>query len=364
MRRKLQAILRIRENVKAASAEKHLNDPQLTRKQGGIDRKDIGGRNYETEMRITSALSALTKEQTEMKEKERKPPRTGCAFCSDNHWADACPNYTTLKERFDRARQLRICFKCLRPGHNQINCERNATCYHCSRKGHPSALCKTWHRTKQSEEKDSGQEAETVRAIAAIATRGAQNPEITVLLLSAMVEVEADEPLARTLNMSVLFDVGSERSFITEDAVNKLGIKETHKETLTVDGFGGVNAIHCDSARVKLNFRRKDGRFFTLTANSVPQLTGEIRKAVLTERTIRELGVTRKADIPTIMVKPEILVGADYFHEIFRNSVAMKLPSGFYRIQTCLGDMISGKGTVRNNEKQSHDPRNRYRCNV
>uniref|UniRef100_A0A915CKM8 Tick transposon n=1 Tax=Parascaris univalens TaxID=6257 RepID=A0A915CKM8_PARUN len=57
----------------------------------------------------TSALTAVVKRQTERKGKRHDLTRQVCAFCNEAHWADVCLRFTTLKERFDRARQLRLC---------------------------------------------------------------------------------------------------------------------------------------------------------------------------------------------------------------------------------------------------------------
>uniref|UniRef100_A0A915C056 Peptidase aspartic putative domain-containing protein n=1 Tax=Parascaris univalens TaxID=6257 RepID=A0A915C056_PARUN len=206
---------------------------------------------------------------------------------SEPHWADSCPRFTTLNERFDRARQLRLCFKtCLR-GHNQNDCTRNVSCYHYKRKEHPTALCKTWHRSQHGKEENPVGDTQAIRTVAAIATPGHQERDKMVLLLSTFVEVRDGEPHTKTIKVPVLFDVGSERSFITEEIVQQLGIEVTHKEPLIVDGFGGMHITHCTSARVKLKMKRTDGRLFTMFANSAPRLISETAIAKLTEKTLR-----------------------------------------------------------------------------
>ncbi|VDK50515.1 unnamed protein product [Anisakis simplex] len=86
------------------------------------------------------------------------------------------------------------------------------------------------------------------------------------------------------LDVPVLFDVGSERSFITDELVKRLGIKVKRKEPITIDGFGGVKVMHGESARSRVKLRCVDGRFITITVNSVPELTGEIPVAELTKQ--------------------------------------------------------------------------------
>uniref|UniRef100_A0A915B6E2 Uncharacterized protein n=1 Tax=Parascaris univalens TaxID=6257 RepID=A0A915B6E2_PARUN len=146
---------------------------------------------------------------------------------------------------------------------------------------------------------------------------------------------------------------------------NSPAIEVTHKEPLIADGFGGTLITHCTSARVKLKMKRTDGRFLTMFANSAPRLVSEIAIAKLTEKTLRRIRSTRNITLPTVTLKPQILVGADYFHEIFRASASTKLPSGFHLIRTCLGDMISGQGrSNRHCTLSKIKPANRCYCNV
>uniref|UniRef100_A0A915B0U6 Uncharacterized protein n=1 Tax=Parascaris univalens TaxID=6257 RepID=A0A915B0U6_PARUN len=137
-------------------------------------------------------------------------------------------------------------------------------------------------------------------------------------------------------------DICPRFTILKERLDRQLGIEVTHKEPLIVDGFGGTRTTHCTSARVKLKMKRTDGRLFTMFANSVPRLVNEIAIAKLTEKTLRRIRSTRNITLPTVTLKPQILVGADYFHEIFRGSASTELSSGFHLIRTCLGDMISG----------------------
>ncbi|KHN86603.1 hypothetical protein Tcan_01426 [Toxocara canis] len=291
LRDKLQAIVRIRENMRTATTEKASHENrQVQRQDGRRERRKSGRVSREECLRHTSALPAVTKRQIERKGKARDSTQP--------------------------------------------------------RKGHPTALCKTWHRSQQGKQENPRGEtqAQTVRTVAAIATPEQQTHDRTVLLLATIVAVKGDAPHTKMLKMPVLFDVGSERSFITEEAVQQLGIESARKEPLIVDGFGGMNTMRCTSARIKLKMRRTDGRFFTMFANSVPKLVSEIAVAKLTGKMLRQIGSTQSTSLPAVTVKPQILVGADYFHEISRESASIKLPSGFHLLRTCLGDMVSGKG--------------------
>ncbi|PIC52963.1 hypothetical protein B9Z55_002856 [Caenorhabditis nigoni] len=64
-----------------------------------------------------------------------------CALCVEDrmrHYPNDCRKYSTLEERKQRAKDLRLCFRCLKTGHGAKNC--TACCYHC-KGGHHEAIC-------------------------------------------------------------------------------------------------------------------------------------------------------------------------------------------------------------------------------
>lgn len=70
----------------------------------------------------------------------RKPQSSfKCIFCSQNHWSDECPKYTTQHARMEKLKAL--CFKCLQKGHVAKNCQKPQTCAHCGRNNHHRSLC-------------------------------------------------------------------------------------------------------------------------------------------------------------------------------------------------------------------------------
>ncbi|MFH4981860.1 hypothetical protein AB6A40_008569 [Gnathostoma spinigerum] len=98
--------------------------------------------------------------------------------------------------------------------------------------------------------------------------------------------------------------------------------------------------------------------------NTVPELTDEIPVVKLTMQIKRKLLEERPSNLPTSMNKQQILIGADYFHDIFRTSSYTKLPSGFYLVSTIFGDMISGRGSRDNLTPLPEEGRKRFHCNV
>ncbi|VDM23654.1 unnamed protein product [Toxocara canis] len=76
--------------------------------------------------------------------------------------------------------------------------------------------------------------------------------------------------------------------------------------------------MRCTSARIKLKMIRTDGRFLTMSVNSVPELVSEIAVAKLTGKMLWWISSTWGIRLPTVMVKPQMLVEADYQRIISR----------------------------------------------
>uniref|UniRef100_A0A915PEA8 Uncharacterized protein n=1 Tax=Meloidogyne floridensis TaxID=298350 RepID=A0A915PEA8_9BILA len=72
---------------------------------------------------------------------DRQPQMTWkCAFCDEEHFHDKCVKYSTPQERLTRAKEKKLCTRCLRKVHTSFNCPKPSMCFHCKRM-HPSALC-------------------------------------------------------------------------------------------------------------------------------------------------------------------------------------------------------------------------------
>ncbi|PIC35391.1 hypothetical protein B9Z55_014768 [Caenorhabditis nigoni] len=76
---------------------------------------------------------------------------TPCAFCVEQKFIHPhihCKRYSTVESRTDRARELHLCFRCLRSGHSSQNCQRQ--CHHCQGNHHQSLCYRFLKRHVQS----------------------------------------------------------------------------------------------------------------------------------------------------------------------------------------------------------------------
>ena len=129
-----------------------------------------------------------------------------------------------------------LCFNCLRPGHRSEQCNVS-TCKKCKRK-HNSLLhleannnsrttstAPTVTTSSTSPQEASNQASKTVNKSKEKFTAAAktQNEEEEVFLPTAIVSVDNN---GKTTDIRAILDSGSQSNLITEDAVQRLGLKK------------------------------------------------------------------------------------------------------------------------------------------
>ncbi|GFR66710.1 transposon Ty3-G Gag-Pol polyprotein [Elysia marginata] len=146
-------------------------------------------------------------------------PKPLCVFCSGNHYYDRCQELKDLDfdSRKDKIKKLGLCYLCLGK-HFAKECQK--ACYFCKGKHH-SVLCK-----KQIEKRTSVK----MNGKPALVSYARAGDKSTVMQVVRAV-IDGNE-------FNVLFDCGSDRSFITVGCAKRMKLKCIGKETLTYCCFG------------------------------------------------------------------------------------------------------------------------------
>ena len=79
-------------------------------------------------------------------------------------------------------------------------------------------------------------------------------------------------------NVRMLFDSGSQRTYITEKLARKLKLKLGEKSKIALVTFGSEKQTMLDTPSTVLNMELKDGSFIKLTANVIPSITGSMKR--------------------------------------------------------------------------------------
>jgi hypothetical protein len=274
----------------------------------------------------------------------REPRAIICAFCKGAHWHTNCVVVADTDTRRDIAKHNSLCFNCLRAKHRVHDCISKSRCHNCGQKHH-TALC--YKSERNAEGTNTHTENENTPS-----TEGHTDPthrlltptSCPVLLKTAVATISTTTEKAI---VNILFDEGSQRSFMTSNVAHKLGIHITDcdRENLQLSTFGsqttGVQSVPVTDFTL---LTREDS--VHIRAIIVPTISSPVKN--YTPATIENYAYLRdlsladhvKADIFDI----DILVGADYYWSIVNNEIVRG--PGPTAVHTKLGYLISGPSNL------------------
>ena len=144
--------------------------------------------------------------------------RRVCLFCgSSDHYSDRCDVITDISLRKQKLRELKCCYKCLKPKHVASMCKKKVFCYKCKTQNkHHTAIC----------DKD-------VKSSSANVARS----DKSIILQSASAYI-TDEKETTLEEILVLLDSGSQQTFVTEKIVKKLSLKPINEVKRMINAFG------------------------------------------------------------------------------------------------------------------------------
>ncbi|XP_076858013.1 uncharacterized protein LOC143512031 [Brachyhypopomus gauderio] len=97
-------------------------------------------------------LSSQVITDTESQRSSRNGEKPPCVLCQDHrHRLHGCPKFTamSLEERRNYVKERKLCYGCLKAGHNAKECHRRHTCDTCKRK-HPTCLHDDSYQKKET----------------------------------------------------------------------------------------------------------------------------------------------------------------------------------------------------------------------
>ncbi|XP_052784398.1 uncharacterized protein LOC128220159 [Mya arenaria] len=147
----------------------------------------------------------------------------------------------------------------------------------------------------------------------------------------------------------LLFDSGSQRTYITERLANKLGLKPTAEQELKLVTFGSEHTKVIKTKTVNIDITLKDGSCMKLTANVVPTISGTIQRNPLTKVLSKQMEhlinsvdlsdtIPRAQETTTI----DVLIGNDYYLDIVLPQ-RIEIEPGLYLLSSKLGWILTGR---------------------
>jgi len=172
-----------------------------------------------------------------------------CVFCNEEHYSAECKSVQDVDERRKILRKNNRCFSCLKVGHRAANCQKSRSCRVCSGQHHQS-ICNNSASTKNAEINNKTNNNE----ITSNTTTTVANSRLHVVLQTARAIVTTPHN-SKHVQGRILFDSGSQRSYITENLRQKLKAPAVATETLNLNTFGdkGFTKRKCDVVELSIS---------------------------------------------------------------------------------------------------------------
>ena len=296
-------------------------DELEARERCGTSKSDNGHRKKPDPSSTGMALPALTDDAYKF----------SCVFCGGKHKHQSCTIVTDVESRKDILWDKNKCFKCLRSGHSAKRCRSNISCFKCQKHHHVAVCTLTKEAGGDDEEKDtSAMLIDTKKSI---------------LLQTAEAMVGATNG-KQFIKKRILFDNGSQRTYITDELRRKLGLEVIGKETIFIKTFGSEEASSKTVDVVRLCVKSKDSSLnIYITALSVPIICTPVTSQNIQFAKSRFVHI-RDLELAENSVSSEknidILVGSDFYWSFISGSVIKGEPGSPVALGSKLGYILSG----------------------
>ena len=253
-----------------------------------------------------------------------------CAYCHELHYSTSCERVTDREARVKLLRDSKRCFVCLRVGHQASKCDSTKKCRHCSGRHHQS-ICPSHSHTPRHIQGDNPQkrddEKEHANRNPKQLTEVKEHPTITTITHTTKGSVLLQTARANVSNGSksaparILFDTGSQRSYIRKSLQHRLGLNPIGKETLQLNTFGENTSKRENCDVFKINLANKSGgSSVEITAIGFPTICARLPSSIDASE-YPHLDGLELADFDPCSSSSnsdsiDILVGADHYWDL------------------------------------------------
>ena len=256
-----------------------------------------------------------------------------CYYCQGSHVAGKCDRVSSVKERRKILKEDRRCFNCLKKGHFSPECNNGNGCSKCKgQKGrHHYSICLGEPSKSKPAEKDGSTESTTVTA----KERG------NVLLQTATGYVYNGSNKDQCIKVQMLFDLGSQRSYVTEELMKKLNLDVECNEMLNLNTFGSSKFAKVKYNRVTFFVSLNDYDDVEVSALTHKVICSPLRTRVDIGNHAHLRGLTLADSSLGSNGKIDVLIGADRYYDFIVGDI-VKGSAGPVATKSKLGWLLSG----------------------
>ena len=166
-----------------------------------------------------------------------------CVYCKGQHYSASCDKVQDVKARKNLLLKSGRCFNCLKGNHKLRECRSPKTCRNCHQRHHQSicsglsAEAEPFIPQSKANNPVTNDTNGTITSTSSSNTTNTSESKGNILLQTAQA-IACDEASQRLARVRVLFDCGSQRSYVTESLCSKLELSPVRSERLHLNTFG------------------------------------------------------------------------------------------------------------------------------
>ena len=270
----------------------------------------------------------------------------GCCYCKlEGHSPSNCRKVTDIDERKKLIREGGRCFNCLRKGHIGRDCHSSSRCSRCKGRHHTSICLRA--NKPQFTNRDSLDSSNSKQRGLNPEAPPFKQPEPTtscytsasdtILLQTAKVFAFNLREPSRKIIAHILFDSGSQCSYISERACRRLGLDPLGTRSVSILTFGSKRESRTDCKIVRVGLGSEEDRSIELKLLSIQHICEPIASAAAQ---LKNLDFTIDYERAS-QIRPDILVGSDQYWKLMTGEI-VKHEQGPIALNTRLGWILSG----------------------
>lgn len=276
-----------------------------------------------------------------------------CAFCRGEHYTDQCYQIKNLdlEARKEKVKHLGLCFQCLKPGHVSRLCTSTRNCGWCRGKHHRVFCNRNFSKTSVS-----GSDTAVKVSTNGVAMGRAQKLdgnassftpfEGTGTIAYCSSKFSNMHTVMQTVHtdlggkrVAILFDSGSDRSFISRDLAHSLHLPVVRQESVFFSCFGESN-VRENKPR---NVRKLTGDWPELELIEIKSICAPMFRAKIPDEHMAMFGNISFGENYGVgnRVNIDILIGLDFYWLLMKPDL-IRSSVGLVAQLTSFGWMLSG----------------------
>ena len=287
-----------------------------------------------------------------------KPSKT-CCFCGKNHPTEKCFKLSgSIQVKKEKLKSAGLCFWCLLPGHIAKGC--SVVCRKCNGRHHeiicgPPAVGPTSAGVSNVSSPPppssgnvnaSATHSSSTTSVVSVANStppgdmSASHP--SVALQFARVTVHGSQGVTEA---TVMFDTGSDRSYVTQNLVNRVKPKWVDSEPVAFASFGSGKPSKTDLRHIfSVNLQENHGTDQPLLATAVDVICAPLSRPSLGHDILNSFGDISFADHYETgsVVKIDILIGMDSYWRFVLPQVLYSEVADLIAQNSVFGWIVSG----------------------